>query len=82
MTEKAVSTAVEEHHEDEGHSIAAWTSVVVMLAGITVATLAAWFVDPAALWTSAWTWTGIGILVVGIILWPVLKVAGLGPKAH
>lgn len=76
MTQQAVSKAVEEHHEDEGHSVAAWTSVVVMLIGVAVGAFGVWFASLPVVWT------GAGLLVVGIILWPVLKLAGLGPKAR
>lgn len=83
MTEKAVSTAaVEQLHEDEGHSVAGWTSVAVMLVGVLVATIGMWIDQGPDVWSSVWVWIGIGLLVVGAILWPVLRAAGLGPKAH
>ncbi|KAB1657833.1 hypothetical protein F8O01_07765 [Pseudoclavibacter chungangensis] len=74
MTEKAVTTAAQEHHEDEGHSVAAWTSVVVMLVGVTLGTFGIWFANEVLVWV------GVGLLVVGAILWPVLRAAGFGPK--
>ncbi|MDO5053185.1 MAG: HGxxPAAW family protein [Pseudoclavibacter sp.] len=76
MTQQAVEKAVEEHHEDEGHSIAGWTSVTVMLVGVLLGALAMWFESQTMLWV------GVGLLVVGAVLWPVLKLAGLGPKAR
>lgn len=63
-------------HEDEGHSIAAWIGVALILIGI--ATVA------ACLFFDVWVgvWVGAGITVLGIILWPILKAAGLGPKTR
>ena len=66
--------AVVEHHEDEGHSIAGWTGVTVMLLGFFLGTLGL-FIDMMVL-----VWVGVGLVVVGAILWPVLKAFGFGPK--
>ncbi len=59
-----------------GHSVAAWTSVIVMLVAFTVGTLAYWF---AVEWL---VWASVGLLVVGAVLWPILTKAGFGEKAH
>jgi len=60
----------------EGHSVAAWTSVVVMLVALTGGTVAFWF-------GLAWlVWAFAGLLVIGAVLWPALTAAGLGAKAH
>lgn len=83
MSEKPanVATATEraayvEPHVDEGHSVAGWVGVTVMLIGVAIATLAL-FIDAQVL-----LWVGVGLLAVGIILWPVLKLVGFGPKDH
>lgn len=62
-----------EHDEPgEGHSPAAWTAVVVMLLGIAVGTLALFL---NVLWL---VFTGVGIIVIGLILGWVLAKAGFG----
>lgn len=62
-----------EHDEPgEGHSPAAWTAVVVMLLGIAVGTLALFL---NVLWL---VFTGVGILVIGLILGWILAKAGFG----
>jgi membrane protein YdbS with pleckstrin-like domain len=66
-----------------GHSPAAWTAVIIMLAAITIGTLAYWFDQPWLVWTSA------VLLVVGALVgWGMAK-AGYGvngskytPKEH
>jgi len=65
-----------ENEPGHGHSVAAWTSVIVMLVAFTVGTLAYWFAVEWLVWASA------GLLVVGAALWPILGRAGLGEKPH
>lgn len=64
--------------EEGGHgsSPAAWTAVVIMLVGITIAT-AALFLDviPAV-------WLGAALVPVGLIVGGILKAAGLGVGGH
>lgn len=71
--------------EELGHgsSPAAWTSVIVMLIGLSIGTLFL-FLGNIPL-----VWVGAGILVLGMILGLVLKAAGYGvngpkyqPKQH
>lgn len=76
MTEQQAATAVVEHHEDEGHSLAGWIGVIVIIVGFIVGTVF-FFLE-----NTIGTWVGAGLVVVGAILWPVLKLVGLGPKDH
>lgn len=63
----------DEHDElGEGHSVAAWTSVVVMLIGFTVATVALFLDAYTIVYISA------GVIVVGALLWPILSKLGFG----
>ena len=64
-----------EEHESHGHSVAAWTAVVVILVGSVVMSLAVVF--------PSLTWFKIGavIVVLGIIAGKVLAMAGYGDKA-
>lgn len=66
-----------------GHSPAAWTAVIIMLAAIAIGTLAYWF-------DLAWlVWASAGLVVVGALVgWGMAK-AGYGvggakytPKEH
>lgn len=59
-----------------GHSVAAWTSVVVMLVAFTIGTVAFWF---EIVWL---VWASVALLVVGAALWVVLDKLGLGEKIH
>lgn len=68
--------AAVEHHEDEGHSVAGWVGVTVMLLGFALGTLGL-FIDQMII-----VWVGVALIPVGAILWPLLKAFGLGPKAH
>jgi hypothetical protein len=62
-------------HESEGHSVAAWTAVGIILLGSVVMALAVVF--PSVLWFVV----GAIIVVVGIIAGKVLAMAGYGDKA-
>ncbi len=59
-----------------GHSRAAWTSVLVMIAAFALGTLFFFLDMPMLVWASA------GLLLVGMVLWPILMRTGLGPKDH
>lgn len=61
--------SVEEGH---GHSPAAWTSVVIMLLAFTIGTVAFYLELPWLVWASA------GLLIVGLLVGWVMKMAGLG----
>ena len=69
------STAVA-HHEDEGHSVAGWVGVTLILIGFTVGTIGLFLANEVV------TWVGVALIPVGAIVWPILKMFGLGPKAH
>jgi hypothetical protein len=66
-----------------GHSPAAWTAVIIMLAAVTIGTFAFWF-------DLAWlVWVSVGLVVVGAIVGWILSKAGYGvagpkyqPKGH
>ncbi|MGC5075922.1 DUF6704 family protein [Agrococcus sp. DT81.2] len=59
-----------------GHSRAAWVSVLVMIAAFTFGTLFFFLDMPTLVWASA------GLLLIGMVLWPILNRAGFGPKDH
>lgn len=66
-----------------GHSPAAWTAVIIMLAAIAIGTVAFFF-------EVSWlVWASVGLIVVGLIVGWVLAKAGYGvngpkytPKEH
>lgn len=66
-----------------GHSPAAWTAVIIMLAAVTLGTVAFWF-------DLAWlVWVSVALVVVGAIVGWILSKAGYGvagpkyqPKDH
>lgn len=74
MSEHAATAA--QHHEDEGHSVAGWIGVILILVGLAVAA-AALFLE-----INMMLWIGLGVAALGIVAWPILKLAGLGPKSH
>lgn len=55
-----------------GHSPAAWTAVIIMLAAFAIGTAAYYF---EVVWL---VWAAVGLLVVGAIVGWVLKRAGYG----
>ena len=66
--------AEHEHHEDHGHSVAAWTAVFIILVGAAVGSLAVVIASPFLYWV------GIAICVVGAVTGKVLGMAGYGAK--
>ncbi len=60
---------------NHGHTTAAWVTVVLVLLGATVSSLA---VMGALVWLF---WVGMGIVVVGLIAGRVLKMLGFGQPA-
>ena len=64
----------DEEHDSEGHSVAAWTAVGIILLGSLVMSLAVVF--PSALWFVV----GAVVVVLGAITGKVLAMAGYGGK--
>lgn len=67
---------MEEQQESHGHSIAAWTSVGIILVGTTIACFAVLF--PNYLLGIV----GAAVIIAGAIAGKVLAMAGYGAKAH
>jgi hypothetical protein len=63
-----------EHDIDHGHTVAAWTAVILMMIGSTIAGLAFWFTSATLFWV------GIAVVVLGGIAGKVLQVMGLGQQ--
>jgi hypothetical protein len=65
-----------DHPEDTNHgdTVAAWTSVIVIILGF-IGLTAFFYLEDATL-----TWTSIGVIGVGVLLGPVLSALGLGKK--
>ena len=57
-----------------GNSPAAWSSVAVMLVGTLIGCIAFVIGESATILF----WGGVGVIVLGLILGPVLKAAGYG----
>ncbi|MCS4276200.1 membrane protein YdbS with pleckstrin-like domain [Mycetocola sp. BIGb0189] len=57
-----------------GHSPAAWTAVIVMLAAVTIGTVAFWF---AQVWL---VWASVALIGVGALLGWILSKAGWGVR--
>ncbi len=57
---------------DHGHTPAAWTAVLIILAGI--------FVGAFAVAVLNWVlfWIGVGLIVLGVIVGKVMQMMGLG----
>jgi hypothetical protein len=65
-----------DHPEDTSHgdTVAAWTSVIVIILGF-VGLTTFFYLEDATL-----TWTSIAVIGVGAVLGPVLSALGLGKK--
>ncbi|HEX2498726.1 MAG: HGxxPAAW family protein [Actinomycetes bacterium] len=60
--------------QDHGHSTAAWTAVVLALAGFVVGGAALILAEP---WLF---YVGVGLLVLAVVAGKVLQMMGLGGK--
>jgi hypothetical protein len=65
-----------DHPKDTNHgdTVAAWTSVIVIMIGFAGLTTF-FYLEETTL-----TWTSIAVIGVGVILGPVLSALGLGKK--
>jgi hypothetical protein len=65
-----------DHPEDTNHgdTVAAWTSVIVIILGF-VGLTTFFYLEETTL-----TWTSIAVIGVGVVLGPVLSALGLGKK--
>ena len=65
-----------DHPQDTNHgdSIAAWSSVIVIVLGFLGATVFLYLNDMTL------TWSSVGLIVVGAVLGPVLASLGFGQK--
>lgn len=64
------------HVEDEGHSVAGWIGVALIVLGFVVGAVGLF------LSLEIVTWVGAGLVPLGVIAWIGLKFAGFGPKGH
>ena len=61
-----------EHDEDHGHSVAAWSAVIILI-------IAAAIMSFAVLFPNGWLFAGGAVLVlVGVVAGKVLSMAGYG----
>ncbi len=60
-----------------GHSPAAWTAVIIILAAFTIGTFGFWF-DAEGLGTQWLVWASVGLLVIGFIVGAIMKKVGYG----
>ena len=74
--QRAARQSEEPPHDDHGHSVAAWTLVVIVLVGVLVGSIALIANQP---WLF---WVGLGIIVLGFITGKVLQVMGFGVETH
>jgi len=64
--------AMSEHDEDHGHSVAAWSAVIILI-------IAAAIMSFAVLFPNGWVFAGGAVLVlVGVVAGKVLSMAGYG----
>lgn len=75
MSDKHV-VAAQYHVEDEGNSALGWVCVTAIILGFAIGTLGLFFAHDITVYV------GAGIAVLAALAWPILKAAGLGPKAE
>src|SRR5688572_9025881 len=68
--------AMEEQHEDHGHSVAAWTAVGIILLGSAIASVA------VLLPNIVLGIVGAVVIIAGAIAGKVMSMAGYGSKGH
>jgi hypothetical protein len=68
--------AMEEQHEDHGHSTAAWTGVGIILLGTAIASVAV--VIPSIVLGII----GAVVIIAGVVAGKVMSMAGFGGDAH
>ncbi len=61
---------------NEGHTVAAWVTVVVILIGAAISCLAVIGSSTVGFWV------GIGVIALGLVVGRVLKMLGLGQPAR
>jgi hypothetical protein len=74
--QRAARQTAEPPHDDHGHSVAAWSLVIIVLVGVLVGCVALIANQP---WLF---WVGLGVVVVGVIVGKVLQVMGFGVKTY
>lgn len=62
------------HVDDEGHSVAGWVGVIIIVLGFLVGAFAL-FLNVSWL-----VWVAVALPVLGVILWMILRAVGFGPK--
>lgn len=67
-------------HNDGGHgdSIAAWTSVTIIMVAFVIGTAGVWFGAEGADWGTPLVWVSVALAAVGIIAGPVMAKLGFG----
>ncbi|GAB2674370.1 HGxxPAAW family protein [Thalassiella azotivora] len=75
-TAKGGDVAAAAHHDDHGHSVAAWTLVAIVLVGCLISSFALVLAQP---WMF---WAGLGVVVVGLVVGKVLQAMGFGAKVY
>lgn len=61
---------------EHGHTIAAWTTVLIALAGIFIGALGVVLLNWPLFWIG-----GVGVIVLGLVVGKVLQMMGLGKAA-
>lgn len=67
-------------HNDGGHgdSIAAWTSVTIIMVAFAIGTAGVWFGAEGAAWGEPAVWGSVVLAAIGIIAGPVMSKLGFG----
>jgi hypothetical protein len=60
------------NRQDHGHTLAAWTAVLIILAGIFTGAFA------VAMLNWPLFWVGVGVIFLGLIVGKVMQMMGLG----
>lgn len=63
--------------KEHGHTAAAWTTVLLVLAGIFIGALAVVLLNWPLFWIG-----GVGVIVLGLVVGKVMQMMGLGKSAE
>jgi hypothetical protein len=64
-------------HEDHGNTLAAWTTVTIVMIAFVLGSVAVWTMNWPLFWVG-----GVGLLIVGVVVGKVMSMMGMGKQTQ